>query len=68
MQPAIKNFSDEAVKIYAAGRTDSGVHALGQVVHFDLERQTSANEIREALNNHLKPHPIAVISAEEVSR
>ena len=39
-------------------RTDSGVHALGQVVHFDLERQTSANEIREAINNHLKPHPI----------
>ncbi|MDG1664962.1 MAG: tRNA pseudouridine(38-40) synthase TruA [Hyphomicrobiales bacterium] len=67
LKTAIKNFSNEAVKIYAAGRTDSGVHALGQVVHFDLERQTSANEIREALNNHLKPNPIAVISAEEVS-
>jgi len=64
---AIKNFSDEAVKIYAAGRTDSGVHALGQVIHFDLKRQTNANEIREAINNHLKPHPIAVIKAEEVT-
>ena len=64
---AIKNFSDEDVKIYAAGRTDSGVHALGQVIHFDLKRKTNANEIREAINNHLKPHPIAVIKAEEVT-
>ena len=64
---AIKDFSKEDVKIFTAGRTDSGVHARGQVSHIDLERKTDANEMREALNNHLKPHPIAVIEVLEVS-
>ena len=64
---AIKDFSKEDVKIFTAGRTDSGVHARGQVSHIDLERKTDANEMREALNNHLKPHPIAVIDVLEVS-
>ena len=66
LSEAVKNFSNERVKIFAAGRTDSGVHALGQVVHFDLKRKTDANELREALNSHLKPHPIAILSVEEV--
>lgn len=63
LEEAIGRFSGETVTTQAAGRTDAGVHALGQVVHFDLARQWDANRIREALNYHLKPHPVAVIEA-----
>src|SRR5690606_28853513 len=51
----------------AAGRTDAGVHALEQVVHFDLEREWEAFRVREALNHHLKPNPVAVLAAEVVT-
>ena len=54
LEEAIARFSGETVVTQAAGRTDAGVHALGQVVHFDLAREWDANRIREALNFHLK--------------
>jgi tRNA pseudouridine38-40 synthase len=63
LEEAIARFSGEMVVTQAAGRTDAGVHALGQVVHFDLVRDWDANRIREALNYHLKPHPVAVLEA-----
>ena len=63
LEEAIARFSGETPVTQAAGRTDAGVHALGQVVHFDLEREWDAFRIREALNYHLKPHPVAVIEA-----
>src|SRR6218665_3579356 len=66
LEEAIARFSGEPPVTQAAGRTDAGVHALGQVVHFDLERIWDARKIREALNFHLKPHPVAVIEAEAV--
>jgi len=66
LSDSIKSFSNENVKIYAAGRTDSGVHARGQVVHFDLKRKTDSNELREALNSHLKPFPVAILDVDEV--
>ena len=47
-----------------AGRTDAGVHALGQVAHVDLARELDPDTVRDALNAHLRPHPIAVLSAE----
>lgn len=46
-----------------AGRTDSGVHATGQVAHLALPAQFSAHAVREALNFHLKPHPVVVLDA-----
>jgi tRNA pseudouridine38-40 synthase len=49
--------------VQAAGRTDAGVHALGQVVSFDLSREWDPFRIREALNFHTKPHPVAVVEA-----
>jgi tRNA pseudouridine38-40 synthase len=66
LEEAILGFSGETVVTQAAGRTDAGVHALGQVVHFDLEREWDARRIREALNFHLKPNPVAVVEAEAV--
>jgi tRNA pseudouridine38-40 synthase len=50
-----------------AGRTDAGVHALGQVAHVDLTKDWNTDTVRDALNAHLRPHPIAVLKAERVS-
>src|SRR5260370_10973619 len=63
---AIAAFSAERVAVYGAGRTDAGVHALGQVAHFELARDWSVGRVRDALNAQLRPQPIAVLSAEKV--
>jgi tRNA pseudouridine38-40 synthase len=63
LERAIEKFCGEAVTVTGAGRTDTGVHAEGQVVHFDLAADKSANEVRNALNHHLKPDPVAVLDA-----
>jgi len=66
LQEAVRRFTGEHVTVKSAGRTDAGVHALGQVAHIDLERDWSAGRVRDALNFHLKPAPIAVLSCTEV--
>ncbi len=66
LEQAIAGFSGERVDSQAAGRTDAGVHALGQVVHFDLERHWDPFRVSQALNFHLKPHPVVVIGCELV--
>lgn len=66
LEEAIERFCGEVVVTQAAGRTDAGVHALGQVVHFDLEREWDAFRVREALNYHTKPHPVAVLACDMV--
>ena len=64
LEQAIEAFSGEKATVFGAGRTDSGVHALAQVAHFDLEREFSAYNVCEALNYHLKEHAVAVLAAE----
>ena len=66
VEEAIERFAGEKVSVQAAGRTDAGVHALGQVVSFDLARAREPRKIREALNFHTKPHPVAIVEAEAV--
>lgn len=66
LEEAIARFSGESVTTQAAGRTDTGVHGLGQVAHFDLAKAWDPFRIREALNYHLRPHPVAIITAEAV--
>jgi tRNA pseudouridine38-40 synthase len=66
LSEAVRAFSGEKVGIQGAGRTDAGVHALGQVAHVDLGRNWEAERVRDALNAHLRPHPVAVISVEKV--
>ncbi len=51
-----------------AGRTDSGVHALGQVAHLDLTKPYDANTVREALNHYLKPNPISILDVREMDQ
>ncbi len=63
IERAVKAFCGEELRLQAAGRTDTGVHALQQVVHIDLERDWKAEVVRDALNAHLVPEPIAVIAA-----
>jgi len=58
---AIYRLANERVTVYGAGRTDAGVHALGQVAHFDLSADWPVATVRAALNFHLKPDPIAVL-------
>ena len=63
IERAVKAFCGEEVRLQAAGRTDAGVHALHQVIHIDLAREWRAEVVRDALNAHLVPEPIAVLSA-----
>jgi tRNA pseudouridine38-40 synthase len=63
---AAEAFSGEKVVIYGAGRTDAGVHALAQVGHVDLSKAWDTDTVRDAMNAHLRPHPVAVITAEQV--
>lgn len=67
LEQAFARFCGETVIVHGAGRTDSGVHATGQVAHVTLEKARRPFQISEAMNAHLRPHPIAVLSAEEVS-
>lgn len=67
LESAIAKFSGERVTVTGAGRTDSGVHALGQVAHFDLEKFFAADKVRDALNHFLRPDPVAVIDAVEAA-
>lgn len=73
-QPTVQQALEEAaagldgapVLIQGAGRTDRGVHATGQVAHFDLQTPRPLRKVADALNFHLRPHPVAVLKAEEV--
>jgi tRNA pseudouridine38-40 synthase len=67
IEAAVLAFCGEAASVRGAGRTDAGVHALGQVAHLDLARKWDADTVRDAMNAHLRPHPIAVLSAELVA-
>jgi tRNA pseudouridine38-40 synthase len=64
LSEAILKFCGERVTVHGAGRTDAGVHALGQVAHIDLAKDWDADTVREAINQHLKPEPVAIVSAD----
>jgi tRNA pseudouridine38-40 synthase len=64
---AIAAFAGERVSVSGAGRTDAGVHALGQVAHVDLAKEWDTDTVRDALTAHLRPHPVAVVAAERVA-
>jgi tRNA pseudouridine38-40 synthase len=64
---AVAALTGETVLVQGAGRTDAGVHARAQVAHVDLARDWETDTVRDALNAHLRPHPVAVLMAERVA-
>jgi tRNA pseudouridine38-40 synthase len=66
LEAAAKAIAGTDVRVHGAGRTDAGVHALGQVAHCDVAKNLAAGRFRDAMNAHLRPHPIGVLSAEIV--
>jgi len=67
IETALANLEPRAHSIAAAGRTDAGVHALGQVAHCDMDRDWDPFRLSEALNYHLKPAPVAILDCQRVS-
>jgi tRNA pseudouridine38-40 synthase len=64
---AIAAFSGERVAVNGAGRTDAGVHAVGQVAHIDLAKDWETDVVRDAINAHLRPNPIAILAVDIVA-
>ena len=67
LEEAARAYCQAEIQVQGAGRTDAGVHALGQVAHLDLPRDDPPEVVANALNAHLRPHPIAVLKAEKVA-
>ena len=73
-QPSVQQSLEEAaakvngapVQVQGAGRTDSGVHATGQVAHLDFQKNMPAEKVMDAINYHLKPDPVAITGSELV--
>ena len=68
IEEAISMLSGETAITHVAGRTDAGVHATGQVCHFDLEKDIDPATVRDALNFHAKPNPVSILEAEIVGK
>lgn len=66
LELAIQSLQEQPAAVTGAGRTDSGVHATGQVCHAELEKNWDPGKLRDAVNHHLKPNPIAVLKAARV--
>jgi tRNA pseudouridine38-40 synthase len=67
LEEAVARYCGQRVPVQGAGRTDTGVHAAGQVAHVDLEGAHRPDTIRDALNFHLRPNPVAVVAVEPVA-
>lgn len=67
LEDAVESLTGTRADVIGAGRTDAGVHAYAQVAHVDIEKPFEAGRLADALNAHLRPHPIAVLEAEEAA-
>jgi tRNA pseudouridine38-40 synthase len=67
LEGALFAMTGERATAHGAGRTDAGVHALGQVAHVDLERDWDPFRLSEGLNALLKPHPVAIVGADSAA-
>lgn len=65
IEDAIQAVTGETVVLHAAGRTDAGVHAVGQVAHVDVQRPITSFRLMEAINSRLRPAPAAILNCEE---
>jgi len=67
LEDAVEKLTGMRGDVTGAGRTDSGVHACGQVAHVDIDKAFAPQRLADALNAHLRPHPISVLAAEQVA-
>jgi tRNA pseudouridine38-40 synthase len=67
IETAVARFCGKTITVHGAGRTDAGVHALAQAAHLDLPKEKSPDVIRNALNEHMRPHAVAVLAVESVA-
>ena len=66
LERAAEAICGEPIRVHGAGRTDAGVHALGQVAHCDVPKVLVPGRFRDGMNAHLRPHPVGVLSADVV--
>ena len=66
IEKAVETMFSEKISVFGAGRTDSGVHAKGQVAHFDISKDIALDTIRDGLNHLLRPLPISILNAKKV--
>ncbi len=66
VEDSLRKLTSENVTLFGAGRTDSGVHARGQVANFIISKDIALDTIRDGLNQHLRPNPISIIKVEKV--
>jgi len=67
LEIAAERFCGRKLIVHGAGRTDAGVHALAQAAHIDLPKEWPTDVIRNALNQHVKPHAVSIITVEPVA-
>ena len=67
LEKAVAIINGAPAAVHGAGRTDAGVHALGQVAHVDLLREWDPFVLRNALNGNVRPHPVSVLEAKPVA-
>jgi len=68
LQKAIFKFSKEKVTVIGAGRTDSGVHALGQTAHFDLKKKINKKKILPAINQNIENNSVTVLKVNKTNK
>ena len=68
LQDSIFRFSHEKVVVTGAGRTDSGVHALGQIAHFDLKKRIESKTILKGINQCIGDKPVAILSIKKINK
>ena len=66
LEDALKTYLRESIAVYGSGRTDTGVHALGQVAHFDVDKKLDLRKAQYSLNALMRPHPVVIRKMEMV--
>ena len=67
LETAVERYCGKQLRVHGAGRTDAGVHALAQAAHVDLPKEAPTDVIRNALNQHVKPHAVSVVAVKPVA-